>query len=78
MYKRAKVQRYLYGICPFQRSFRVKRPYVTCKHGLIGLCEVVAKEGAAHNCGPIHLSWVCAYAFSRKANTEQAKDFGYV
>lgn len=26
----------------------LKGPYVTAKHGLIGLCEVVAKEGAAH------------------------------
>ncbi|HKY95728.1 MAG TPA: 3-hydroxybutyrate dehydrogenase [Kiloniellales bacterium] len=27
----------------------LKAPYVTAKHGLIGLCKVVAKEGAAHN-----------------------------
>jgi len=27
----------------------LKAPYVTAKHGLIGLCEVVAKEGAKHN-----------------------------
>lgn len=27
----------------------LKAPYVTAKHGLIGLCRVVAKEGAAHN-----------------------------
>lgn len=26
----------------------LKGPYVTAKHGLIGLCEVVAKEGAPH------------------------------
>ena len=26
-----------------------KAPYVTAKHGLIGLCKVVAKEGAQHN-----------------------------
>lgn len=26
-----------------------KAPYVTAKHGLLGLCKVVAKEGAAHN-----------------------------
>ena len=26
----------------------LKAPYVTAKHGLIGLCQVVAKEGAAH------------------------------
>jgi len=27
----------------------LKAPYVTAKHGLAGLCQVVAKEGAAHN-----------------------------
>lgn len=26
----------------------LKAPYVTAKHGLIGLCKVVAKEGAKH------------------------------
>ena len=26
----------------------LKAPYVTAKHGLVGLCKVVAKEGAAH------------------------------
>lgn len=30
-------------------SALLKAPYVTSKHGLIGLCEVVAKEGAKHN-----------------------------
>ena len=27
----------------------LKAPYVTAKHGLLGLARVVAKEGAAHN-----------------------------
>ncbi|MDB5850224.1 MAG: 3-hydroxybutyrate dehydrogenase [Rhodoferax sp.] len=27
----------------------LKAPYVTAKHGLIGLCKTVAKEGAKHN-----------------------------
>jgi 3-hydroxybutyrate dehydrogenase len=26
----------------------LKAPYVTAKHGLLGLCRVVAKEGAVH------------------------------
>lgn len=26
-----------------------KAPYVTAKHGLLGLCRVMAKEGAPHN-----------------------------
>ena len=29
----------------------LKAPYVTAKHGLIGLCKVVAKEGASMGCG---------------------------
>lgn len=27
----------------------LKAPYVTAKHGLLGLCKTVAKEGATHN-----------------------------
>ena len=27
----------------------LKSPYVTAKHGLLGLCKVLAKEGAKHN-----------------------------
>jgi 3-hydroxybutyrate dehydrogenase len=27
----------------------LKAPYVTAKHGLVGLCKVLAKEGAPHN-----------------------------
>jgi 3-hydroxybutyrate dehydrogenase len=27
----------------------LKGPYVTAKHGIVGLCKVVAREGAAHN-----------------------------
>ena len=27
---------------------KLKAPYVTCKHGLLGLCKVVALEGATH------------------------------
>lgn len=28
---------------------KLKAPYVTCKHGLLGLCRVVALEGAEHD-----------------------------
>ncbi len=31
-----------------KEASKLKAPYVTAKHGLIGLCKVVAKEGAAH------------------------------
>src|SRR5262249_53078418 len=29
-------------------SARLKSPYVTAKHGLAGLCQVIAREGAEH------------------------------
>lgn len=31
-----------------KEASKLKAPYVTAKHGLLGLCRVVAKEGAAH------------------------------
>src|SRR5262249_56985864 len=30
-------------------SARLKAPYVTAKHGLAGLCQVIAREGAEHS-----------------------------
>ena len=32
-----------------KEASKLKAPYVTAKHGLIGLCKVVAKEGAEYN-----------------------------
>jgi 3-hydroxybutyrate dehydrogenase len=32
-----------------KEASRLKAPYVTAKHGLLGLARVVAKEGASHN-----------------------------
>lgn len=55
----------------------LKAPYVTAKHGLIGLCKVVAKEGIAHN---VRANVICP-GFVRtplvdKQIPEQAKDLG--
>jgi 3-hydroxybutyrate dehydrogenase len=55
----------------------LKAPYVTAKHGLIGLCKVVAKEGAAHN---VRANVICP-GFVRtplveKQIPEQAKTLG--
>jgi 3-hydroxybutyrate dehydrogenase len=55
----------------------LKAPYVTAKHGLIGLAKVVAKEGAAHN---IRANVICP-GFVRtplvdKQIPEQAKELG--
>jgi 3-hydroxybutyrate dehydrogenase len=55
----------------------LKAPYVTAKHGLIGLCKVVAKEGAEHN---VRANVICP-GFVRtplveKQIPEQAKNLG--
>ncbi len=55
----------------------LKAPYVTAKHGLIGLAKVVAKEGAAHN---VRANVICP-GFVRtplvdKQIPEQAKELG--
>jgi len=55
----------------------LKAPYVTAKHGLLGLCRVVAKEGAQYN---VRANVVCP-GFVRtplvdKQIPEQAKELG--
>jgi 3-hydroxybutyrate dehydrogenase len=55
----------------------LKAPYVTAKHGLLGLCRVVAKEGAAHG---VRANVVCP-GFVRtplvdKQIPEQARELG--
>lgn len=55
----------------------LKAPYVTAKHGLIGLCKVVAKEGAKHG---VRANVICP-GFVRtplvdKQIPEQAKTLG--
>jgi 3-hydroxybutyrate dehydrogenase len=55
----------------------LKAPYVTAKHGLEGLCKVVAKEGASHN---VRANLICP-GFVRtplvdKQIPEQAKTLG--
>ena len=55
----------------------LKAPYVTAKHGLIGLAKVVAKEGAAHG---VRANVICP-GFVRtplvdRQIPEQAKELG--
>jgi len=48
MYKARKGGSIIYmGSAHSKEASPLKAPYVTAKHGLIGLCKVVAKEGAA-------------------------------
>lgn len=55
----------------------LKAPYVTAKHGLLGLARVVAKEGAAHN---VRANVVCPgyvrTALMEKQIPEQAATLG--
>lgn len=55
----------------------LKAPYVTAKHGLIGLCKVVAKEGAEYN---VRANVICpGYVDTplvEKQIPEQAKTLG--
>src|SRR3546814_15138959 len=56
---------------------RLKAPYVTAKHGLLGLCRTVAKEGGEHG---IRANVICP-GFVRtplvdKQIPEQAKELG--
>ncbi|MBC6941744.1 MAG: 3-hydroxybutyrate dehydrogenase [Xanthomonadales bacterium] len=49
MYARGKGGSIIYmGSVHSKEASMLKAPYVTAKHGLIGLAKVVAKEGAAH------------------------------
>ena len=55
----------------------LKAPYVTAKHGLIGLCKVIAKEGAKHG---VRANVICPgfvrTALVEKQIPEQAKTLG--
>lgn len=55
----------------------LKAPYVTAKHGLIGLCKVVAKEGAEHH---VRANVICpGYVKTplvEKQIPQQAKELG--
>ena len=60
-----------------KEASKLKAPYVTAKHGLLGLCRVIAKEGAAHG---VRANVVCP-GFVRtplvdKQIPEQAKELG--
>ncbi|MEO9188459.1 MAG: 3-hydroxybutyrate dehydrogenase, partial [Acetobacteraceae bacterium] len=48
MYARGRGSIIYTGSVHSKEASPLKAPYVTAKHGLIGLCKVVAKEGAAH------------------------------
>lgn len=78
MYKQGRGGSIIYmGSVHSKEASVLKAPYVTAKHGLIGLAKVVAKEGAAHG---VRANVVCP-GFVRtplveKQIPEQAKSLG--
>jgi 3-hydroxybutyrate dehydrogenase len=78
MYKQGRGGSIVYmGSVHSKEASVLKAPYVTAKHGLIGLAKVVAKEGAAHK---VRANVVCP-GFVRtplveKQIPEQAKELG--
>ncbi len=78
MYSRGKGGAVIYmGSVHSKEASMLKAPYVTAKHGLIGLAKVVAKEGAAHG---VRANVICP-GFVRtplveKQIPEQAKELG--
>ena len=78
MYKSGRGGSVIYmGSVHSREASLLKAPYVTAKHGLLGLCRVVAKEGAAHG---VRANVICP-GFVRtplvdKQIPEQAKALG--
>jgi 3-hydroxybutyrate dehydrogenase len=78
MYKSGQGGSIIYmGSVHSKEASLLKAPYVTAKHGLIGLCKVVAKEGAKHG---VRANVICP-GFVRtplvdRQVPEQAKELG--
>jgi len=78
MYKRGRGGSIIYmGSVHSKEASMLKGPYVTAKHGLVGLAKVVAKEGAKHG---VRANVICP-GFVRtplvdKQIPEQAKELG--
>ena len=77
MYKQNSGSVIYMGSVHSKEASMLKAPYVTAKHGLIGLAKVVAKEGAAHG---VRANVICP-GFVRtplveKQIPEQAKELG--
>jgi 3-hydroxybutyrate dehydrogenase len=77
MYKQKGGSIIYMGSVHSKEASMLKAPYVTAKHGLIGLAKVVAKEGAAHG---VRANVICP-GFVRtplveKQIPEQAKELG--
>jgi 3-hydroxybutyrate dehydrogenase len=78
MYRQGRGGSIIYmGSVHSKEASKLKAPYITAKHGLIGLCKLVAKEGAEHG---VRANVICP-GFVRtplvdKQIPEQAAEFG--
>ena len=78
MYRQGRGGSIVYmGSVHSKEASKLKAPYVTAKHGLVGLCKLVAKEGAEHG---VRANVICP-GFVRtplvdKQIPEQANEFG--
>lgn len=77
MYKQGSGSVIYMGSVHSKEASKLKAPYVTAKHGMIGLAKVVAKEGAEHG---VRANVICP-GFVRtplvdKQIPEQAKELG--
>src|SRR4029434_10770649 len=69
MYKQKSGSIIYMGSVHSKEASVLKAPYVTAKHGLVGLANVVAKEGAAHG---VRANVLCpgrAHASRRQADS---------
>ena len=77
MYKQRSGSIIYMGSVHSKEASVLKAPYVTAKHGLIGLAKVVAKEGAAHG---VRANVICPgfvrTPLAEKQIPEQAKTLG--
>jgi 3-hydroxybutyrate dehydrogenase len=77
MYKQNSGSIIYMGSVHSKEASLLKAPYVTAKHGLIGLAKVVAKEGAAHG---VRANVICPgfvlTPLVEKQIPEQAKELG--
>ena len=77
MYKQKSGSVIYMGSVHSKEASVLKAPYVTAKHGLIGLAKVVAKEGAAHG---VRANVICPgfvrTPLAEKQIPEQAKTLG--
>ena len=77
MYKQGGGAIILMGSVHSKEASKLKAPYVTAKHGLMGLAKVIAKEGAPHG---VRANVVCPgfvlTPLVEKQIPEQAKEFG--